>query len=92
LRRVAPGFYDSGFRVKPGMTKGWGARRAWGLASLGGGCGGVACNASTGVGNPYGVGGCGVAFPRLKPGVIFGDVPTGHFWFRRAWGKGTGGE
>jgi hypothetical protein len=36
LRRFAPEVYDSGFRITPGMTRCWGFRRAWGLASPGG--------------------------------------------------------
>jgi hypothetical protein len=35
-RRFAPEFYDSGFRIKSGMTRFLVFRRAWALASPGG--------------------------------------------------------
>jgi hypothetical protein len=75
MRRFAPEVYDSGFRVKPGMTRVF--LRVVDLALGGGVC----------RGNPYGVGFVGLPFPPVETGGYCWDVPTGH-GFQMTEGRG----
>jgi hypothetical protein len=80
LRRFASKFYDSGFRVRPGMTKYWGFAGRRGLASVGGICRGTARRALAG-GKPCGVCGVYAASPSAEAGGDFWECPVGT-WFR----------